>query len=592
MRTTNRCILLFLFYTFTIAGCGDGVDDALSSNIAQPERDKPSTQITPKKSEHNTPFEVTLSCADGTGSGCAKTWYCTGICSDPIETGSVFEWPASELELTLTIMITNSLTLKYRSIDNAGNKEDIKFKDYIVENSAPVTTANVLEGPGPYTNSIKVQLSCSDFPVAGAAGCDKIVYIVGNGLQIIYTPTEAAPLVTLDINTSTTLYFHSIDNAGNKEAQQSQLYTIDVASPTYSVNPASGTTIYTQTPIIFTFTENMDSTSNVSYTGSMGSQISGAYWSGSSPDGTDILTLRPMSSWQQGIDQSLIVTAADLAGNRVTSSQLTYAVLKIERLNDTGIVLCGDSPPDIIDLSTQNNDVDCAASGATATETGIETDNGLSPVPAGQDAHFGRDVTNNNDSDGHAGFSFSKLDNNGKPLFDQSVAYENTPWSCVQDQVTGLMWEVKSNDSGLRHKDWTYSWYNSSGVNNGGDTGAASGGRCADTTNASCDTEKFIAAVNAASLCGYSDWRLPSLGELFSIMDHSVETTTAPGIDIRWFPNPVFATYGSPSSKYYWSSVSFAERPFNAWVVEFGRYNSYNRVYKGDAYYIRLVRAQ
>jgi len=73
----------------------------------------------------------------------------------------------------------------------------------------------------------------------------------------------------------------------------------------------------------------------------------------------------------------------------------------------------------------------------------------------GQDASYGRDVTQDNDADGHAGFSFTKLDSDGSVLPANAVNR-----SCVRDNVTGLVWEVKSNDGGLRDRSWTYSWYN------------------------------------------------------------------------------------------------------------------------------------
>ncbi|MBV5309871.1 hypothetical protein, partial [Chromatium okenii] len=69
---------------------------------------------------------------------------------------------------------------------------------------------------------------------------------------------------------------------------------------------------------------------------------------------------------------------------------------------------------------------------------------------------------------------------------------------CVKDNVTGLIWEVKTDNTtpDLRDKDWTYTWYNSG-------TGTASGGTC--KTTGRCDTEKFVADVNTSGLCGFND---------------------------------------------------------------------------------------
>ncbi len=80
----------------------------------------------------------------------------------------------------------------------------------------------------------------------------------------------------------------------------------------------------------------------------------------------------------------------------------------------------------------------------------------------GQDAEYGRDATHNDNSDGHAGFSFTKLDANGNTLPTTALS-----WSCVKDNVTGLIWEVKTDDSGLQDMGNIYSWYNPDNNANG-----------------------------------------------------------------------------------------------------------------------------
>lgn len=180
----------------------------------------------------------------------------------------------------------------------------------------------------------------------------------------------------------------------------------------------------------------------------------------------------------------------------------------LSRLNDTGIDRCADA------------------------------DNGFLSCPQpgfpGQDAEQGRDFTLNNYADGAAGFVFTKLDVAGAPLPDQDVQYNVTPWDCVRDEHTGLHWEVKTDDGGLRDKDWIYTWYNSTGINDGGRAGVQNGGSCVDAT--SCDTEKFVAAVNVAGICGFNDWRLPTRDELLSIVMQNGIFSQAP-YDPEYFPN-------------------------------------------------------
>lgn len=187
-----------------------------------------------------------------------------------------------------------------------------------------------------------------------------------------------------------------------------------------------------------------------------------------------------------------------------------------------------------------------------------------------QDGDVGRDDTHDDDADGHAGFSFTKLDASGNDL--AAVA---TSWQCVRDEVTGLIWEVKTDDSGLQDKDHTYTWYLPDPAPNGGDPGVADGGSC---SGSDCDTYHYVNAVNQQILCGASDWRLPTVFELQGIVDYS---TLDPAIDSGYFPYTI--------SSAYWSGSPFADNPSYAWYVYFFNGDSdYNL--KSFIFYVRLVR--
>lgn len=191
-----------------------------------------------------------------------------------------------------------------------------------------------------------------------------------------------------------------------------------------------------------------------------------------------------------------------------------------------------------------------------------------------QDAQYGRDATHNDNSDGHAGFSFTKLDSAGNP-----VPASVTDWSCVKDNVTGLIWEVKTGDGGLRDKHWRYAWYNSTGINDGGSAGKANSGRCFDENN--CDTEKFVQQVNSQGLCGNNDWRMPTIKELKNIVNFNSERIA---IDTGYFPN-------SPSIDLvnFWSASPNAYSSDSAWY--FGLSGGYSNIQgKNNSLYVRLVR--
>ncbi|EGV27588.1 hypothetical protein ThidrDRAFT_4599 [Thiorhodococcus drewsii AZ1] len=209
----------------------------------------------------------------------------------------------------------------------------------------------------------------------------------------------------------------------------------------------------------------------------------------------------------------------------------------------------------------------------------------------GQDAESGRDVTHNNPDDGYAGFSFTKLDDSGNDL-----SADATDWSCVRDNVTGLIWEVKTKDGGLHDRDDLYVWYNTDSATNGGYEGYANSGGTfcfgrviGSTPDAYCNTEAFVARVNAEGLCGASDWRLPTVDDLLSIVnnDQAANEWAFPAIDTDYFPNTRAVAHD------YWSSTptsSASGDSYTAWSVDFYSGSAGDNTMKYGAQSVRLVR--
>ncbi|GEM_PF-6033280 len=225
-------------------------------------------------------------------------------------------------------------------------------------------------------------------------------------------------------------------------------------------------------------------------------------------------------------------------------------------LNDTGITWGGDYP--------SGNNTTCTSN-----------------IGAPQDCDQGRDATHNDDSDGHAGFSFTKLDANGNPLPASAAS-----WSCVKDNVTGLIWEVKTTDGGLHDKNDSYNWYNTDASNNGGFEGYADddGNICYGYSSADpasyCNTQAFVARVNQQGWCGYHDWRMPSREELRSPVNYAI-SYPGPTIDTNYFPNDSASAVWSASPNVYGSS--------DAWGLDFS-YGGDDPYPKGSPHHVRLVR--
>ncbi len=152
---------------------------------------------------------------------------------------------------------------------------------------------------------------------------------------------------------------------------------------------------------------------------------------------------------------------------------------------------------------------------------------------------------------------------------------------CVLDNNTGLMWEVKTTDGGLRDWTKTYTNYDSTSALQYWVSGSTYVAPTQAQIDASTNSVGFVTAVNATNLCGYSNWRLPTADELQSIVDYGVGS--GPTVDVIWFPNT--------QANEYWSASPFVGGAFENWGVNFGSGGVNYGNLRHLPNYVRLVRA-
>jgi len=200
------------------------------------------------------------------------------------------------------------------------------------------------------------------------------------------------------------------------------------------------------------------------------------------------------------------VTVTDDMGLTHTDT-VEIAVVKVNRfINDTGVIVSADFD--------NGNDTQCIAS-----------------TNKSQDCEQGRDAqaiagTLVKTGSGIASFDFTKLSADGSEL-----PVDATEWSCVRDNFTGLIWEVKTNDGGIQDRYESYRW---GGKGAFGNNDANRQGTYYNEWN------NLVDHLNNSNLCGKSDWTLPTVEELTSIRTHQKNGNQ---VDAQFFPNNIDVIY-------------------------------------------------
>ncbi|MDU4395163.1 MAG: DUF1566 domain-containing protein [Acinetobacter ursingii] len=255
------------------------------------------------------------------------------------------------------------------------------------------------------------------------------------------------------------------------------------------------------------------------------------------------------------VDQIITLSAQSSAGLPLTYSSKTEATCKVtgelnqQKLEMLGVGIC------TVEASQAGNTQTLAAVPVSASTTilPVLTTTGISLC--------GNNDTNNLLCNAANLAELLGLGQDGEKQAGRKMGYEQLSVNndhCIRDQVTGLIWEQKTDDGKLRDKDWRYAWFNADAKTNGGEAGSQASATTCGSTLASCNTTAYIEALNKNKYCGYSDWRLPTRAELANLVDYS---SSQPAL------NAVFIN--TPFTDAYWSSTTSAKQNSKAWMADF-----------------------
>jgi hypothetical protein len=273
------------------------------------------------------------------------------------------------------------------------------------------------------------------------------------------------------------------------------------------------------------------------------------------------------------------ISTLKFSGNNVFSTRLiglkpsTFYTIRLQAIDQQGLKSLGQA----IGFTTKNvgglpilNDTGITSC-ASSSYAFVIHDSCLAPVVGwfkNQDGEIGRDASFimgklTKIGGGESGFDFTKISATG-----QKVAADSPQWSCILDNNTGLMWEVKTDDGGIHDKDNTYTWYNPDSSINGGFAGYENNGK---------NTYEFVRDVNSQGLCGYNDWRLPTVIELQGIINYQYNNKSLVAIDLNYF-------------NYFQGSLTQSPYALNNYVWHVGNAGVVGSVLKSSNLTAQLVR--
>jgi hypothetical protein len=190
---------------------------------------------------------VTMGATDTGGSGVKQTSYTTDG-TDPATSATAQVYGSA-------IPISQTTTLRYASVDNAGNQEAAQSQLVQIapaaDTTAPVTAISCASATcvsGWYRTSVPITLTASD----SGSGVSKTTYTT-DGTNPKSSATATVYSQPFNLAATSTVKFFSTDKAGNVESTKSRLVRIDSDAPSVTITaPASGSSFARRSTITIT----------------------------------------------------------------------------------------------------------------------------------------------------------------------------------------------------------------------------------------------------------------------------------------------------------------------------------------------------
>ena len=207
----------------------DGNHESIHSETYIIDKTRPQTTASPAPPITDPPTVLTLNaatyvpvelmCDDGAnGSGCAVTYY-TLDGTTPTTASAVY---SGAIDLP-----DGDTTVRYFSVDQAGNIEAEGSQEYTVDQALP--TISVSPDSGNYPPPLDVTIRCDD---GAGTGCDQIYLVTDGSVPTdTATPFSYSGDITLTLTRASVLRIEASDVAGNSGSSIVGIYTFTDPSP-------------------------------------------------------------------------------------------------------------------------------------------------------------------------------------------------------------------------------------------------------------------------------------------------------------------------------------------------------------------------